>query len=90
MAHAASPLVALAARPLRVLFLCTGNSLPEPDGGSWARALLGGRVDPFSAGTEPHALDRLAVRADGRGGVDISHHAPKGLDALAGRRSTAS
>lgn len=56
----------------RVLFLCTGNSCRSQMAEGWARHLLGDRVDACSAGTEPHGLNRLAVRAMREAGVDIS------------------
>jgi arsenate reductase (thioredoxin) len=50
----------------------------------WARHLQGGRVVPYSAGTRPHGLNPLAVRAMREAGVDISAHASKHVDTLRG------
>ncbi len=61
----------------RVLFLCTGNSCRSQMAEGWARHLLGDRVDPCSAGTDPHGLNPLAVRAMSETGVDISSHTSK-------------
>jgi arsenate reductase len=43
----------------------------------WARALKGGVVEAYSAGTSPHGLNPLAVRAMAEAGVDISGHTSK-------------
>lgn len=67
---------------LRVLFLCTGNSCRSQMAEGWARALKGGRVDAHSAGTHPHGLNPLAVRAMREVGVDISRHTPKRPEAI--------
>lgn len=43
----------------------------------FARALRGGAVEAYSAGTSPHGLNPLAVRVMGEAGVDIRGHASK-------------
>jgi len=43
----------------------------------FARALKSDRLEAFSAGTEPHGLNPLAVRAMREAGVDISSHTSK-------------
>jgi SAM-dependent methyltransferase/protein-tyrosine-phosphatase len=43
----------------------------------WARALRGDRIEAHSAGTNPHGLNPLAVRAMREAGVDISAHTSK-------------
>ena len=65
----------------RVLFLCTGNSCRSQMAEGWARRLLADQLDACSAGTEPHGLNPLAVRAMSEAGVDISHHASKTIGA---------
>jgi arsenate reductase len=47
----------------------------------WARHLLADQVDAVSAGTDPHGLNPLAVRAMAEAGVDISGHTSKTIDA---------
>jgi arsenate reductase len=69
--------MAAADHPPRVLFLCTGNSCRSQMAEGWARALKGGRLEAFSAGTDPHGLNPLAVRAMREAGVDISRHTSK-------------
>jgi arsenate reductase len=69
---------------LKVLFLCTGNSCRSQMAEGWAKRLHGGRIDAFSAGVEPHALDDRAVRVMREAGVDISGHRAKHVNELAG------
>ncbi|MCE2885283.1 MAG: arsenate reductase ArsC [Planctomycetaceae bacterium] len=61
----------------RVLFLCTGNACRSQMAEGWARALHGHRIEAHSAGTDPHGLNVLAVRAMAEAGVDISAHRSK-------------
>lgn len=66
---------------MRVLFLCTGNSCRSQMAEGWARALLAGKVEAFSAGTRPgDVVDPRAVKAMAEAGVDISGQKPKSLD----------
>lgn len=69
-------------RKLRVLFLCTGNSCRSQMAEGWARRLKGGVIDAYSAGTQPKALDPLAVRVMADVGIDISTQRPKSLEAV--------
>ena len=62
---------------LRILFLCTGNSCRSQMAEGWARRLKADAIEPFSAGTEPHGLNPLAVRAMAEAGVDIRQHRSK-------------
>ncbi len=68
----------------RVLFLCTGNSCRSQMAEGWARAMHAGRIEAFSAGTQPHGLNPLAVRAMAEAGVDISRHASKRPEEIPG------
>lgn len=68
----------------RVLFLCTGNSCRSQMAEGWAKALRSDRIEALSAGTDPHGLNPLAVRAMGEAGVDISGHASKRPEELPG------
>ena len=61
----------------RILFLCTGNSCRSQMAEGWARALKSSDIDAYSAGTSPHGLNPLAVRAMQEAGVDISKHTSK-------------
>jgi arsenate reductase len=69
--------VAAADRRLRVMFLCTGNSCRSQMAEGWARALKSNEIEAYSAGTNPHGLNPLAIRAMREAGVDISGHASK-------------
>ena len=62
---------------LRVLFLCTGNSCRSQMAEGWARALKSDCIEAYSAGTDPHGMNRLAIRAMAESGVDISMHSSK-------------
>ena len=73
----------------RVLFLCTGNSCRSQMAEGWCRALHGGAIDAFSAGTSPGSLNALAVWAMREAGVDISRHRSKHPDDAAGEGSGA-
>lgn len=64
----------------RVLFLCTGNSCRSQMAEGWARHLHGDCIDACSAGTDPHGLNPLAVRAMSEDGVDISAHTSKTVE----------
>ena len=66
----------------RVMFLCTGNSCRSQMAEGWARALKPDAIEPYSAGTEPHGMNRLAVRAMAEAGVDITGHHSKHVDEL--------
>jgi SAM-dependent methyltransferase/protein-tyrosine-phosphatase/quercetin dioxygenase-like cupin family protein len=48
----------------------------------WAKKLKSGEIDAYSAGTDPHGLNPLAVRAMAEVGVDISGHASKRPEAI--------
>ena len=48
----------------------------------WARALLGGVVEAYSAGVEAHGLHPLAVQVMREAGVDISRQRSKRVDEL--------
>ena len=48
---------------LKILFLCTGNSCRSQMAEGWARHLKGDCIDAYSAGTETHGLNPLAVKA---------------------------
>lgn len=60
-----------------VLFLCTGNSCRSQMAEGWARALKSELIDAYSAGTNPHGMNPLAIRAMAEVGVDITGHSSK-------------
>lgn len=69
-------------RKLKVLFLCTGNSCRSQMAEGWARHLKGAVIEPHSAGTDPHGLNPLAVKAMAEVGVDTSGHRSKSVTEL--------
>ncbi len=62
---------------MRILFLCTGNSARSQMAEGWARHLKGDVIEPYSAGTETHGLNPLAVEVMREAGVDISYQRSK-------------
>lgn len=50
----------------------------------WANALHPDSIKAYSAGTDPHGMNRLAIRAMAEAGIDISRHHSKRVDELAG------
>ncbi|MFN7021404.1 MAG: arsenate reductase ArsC [Phycisphaerales bacterium] len=72
-------------RPVRVLFVCTGNSCRSQMAEGWARALKAGEVEAESAGTRPAGMNPLAVRAMREAGVDISGQRSKSVGEFDGR-----
>jgi protein-tyrosine-phosphatase/DNA-binding transcriptional ArsR family regulator len=76
------------ARPLAVLFLCTGNSSRSPIAESLLRHRTAGDVTVTSAGSRPklhmHPHTIRVLRESF--GIDASGQCPRHLDTLAGRR----
>jgi len=68
--------------PLKILFLCTGNSCRSQMAEGWARHLKGDVLEPYSAGIATHGLNPLAVKVMAEVGVDISGHTSKRLEDL--------
>jgi protein-tyrosine-phosphatase len=69
-----------ATRPLRALFLCTGNSSRSQIAEALIERLSEGAVRAWSAGSKPKTLHRNAVRVMAARGIDISHNETKSLD----------
>jgi protein-tyrosine-phosphatase len=67
-------------RPLRILFLCTGNSSRSQIAEALAGRLSGGAVRAWSAGSKPKTLHPNAVRVLAARGIDISRNETKSLD----------
>ena len=72
------------ADPLRVLFLCTGNSCRSQMAEGWARHLKGGVIDAYSAGVAPCGVSARTIAVMREAGVDISQQPSKHVDDLAG------
>ncbi len=56
----------------KVLFLCTGNSCRSQMADGIINHDFAGRIEAFSAGTEPHGLNLKAVAVMAEIGIDIS------------------
>ena len=67
---------------LKVMFLCTGNSCRSQMAEGWTRALKGDQIDAYSAGIQPHGMNKLAIQVMSEAGVDISHHHSKHVDEI--------
>ncbi len=68
--------------PLRVLFLCTGNSARSQMAEALLRSLSKGRVQAFSAGTKPHSRVHPMTQSvlEERYGIDTGDLRPKTVD----------
>ena len=70
------------AKPLNVLFLCTGNSCRSQMAEAWARTLAGDTFAPYSAGVEVHGVNPNTVRVMEEAGVDMTGQTSKHLRSL--------
>lgn len=59
-------------KPLRVLYLCTGNSCRSQMAEGWTRQLGGDRAEVQSAGIEAHGKNPRAIATMQEAGIDIS------------------
>jgi arsenate reductase len=66
--------------PVRVLFLCTGNSARSQMAEGLLRALGGKDFEVHSAGLEPRELHPLAIKAMAESNIDISGQRSKHLN----------
>ena len=66
-------------KPIKVLFLCTGNACRSQMAEAWLRTLGGDSYRAFSAGLEPHGVNPYTVTVMEELGVDMSAHRSKYL-----------
>lgn len=73
--------------PIRVLFLCTGNSARSQMAEAFARVQSGGAIQAFSAGSHPKAVhpDAVRVMRDDHD-IDISGQTSRHLSEFSGQR----
>ena len=67
---------------LRVLYLCTGNSVCSQMAEGWTRHMRPRHIDAYSAGIRKLGLNKNAVRVMLEAGVDISRHTSKAVHEL--------
>jgi arsenate reductase len=71
-------------KPIRILFLCTGNSCRSQMAEGWARRLGAGRVEAYSAGVSPTRVVPATVEVMAEAGVDVSAQRSKSADLFVG------
>lgn len=57
-----------------ILILCTGNSCRSQIAEAYLKKLSKNKAQIFSAGTETHGVNPLAIETMKEDGIDISHH----------------
>jgi ArsR family transcriptional regulator, arsenate/arsenite/antimonite-responsive transcriptional repressor / arsenate reductase (thioredoxin) len=77
---------AVAHRPARVLFSCTGNSARSQIAEALAEQMGNGRIVPLSAGSHPKPLHPNAVRVMREHGIDLTGRSSKPLSRFSGKR----
>jgi arsenate reductase len=71
--------------PIRVLFVCTGNSARSQIAEAMLRDVGGAAFETFSAGTEPKGVNPFTVLVLGEIGIDWSGAASKSVTEFLGR-----
>lgn len=72
--------------PLKILFVCTGNSARSQMAEGFAQHFGQGRVEAYSAGITPSTLHPHAVRVMQEKGLDISAQQSKAFDETLARQ----
>ena len=67
-------------RKKTVLFICTHNSARSQMAEGFLNALYGSQYKAYSAGTEPSAVNRYAVKMMAEAGIDISRNRSKSVE----------
>ncbi len=68
---------------MRVLVLCTGNSARSQMAEGILRSIGKGKIEAYSAGTQPSRVNPSAIEAMNEIGIDISSHRSKSVDEFA-------
>ncbi len=71
--------------PIRVLFVCTGNSARSQMAEAILRREGGSAFEVFSAGTEPRGVHPLTIRALNGVGIDIAEARSKSVNEFTGQ-----
>jgi thioredoxin type arsenate reductase len=77
----------ISAPPRRVLFLCVHNSARSQMAEGFARALAPPEVEVWSAGSEPSAVNPLAIEAMREVGIDITGQRSQAIDQVPWREA---
>ena len=72
-------------RPIRVLFVCTGNSVRSVMAEALLRHHGGDRFEVYSAGTIPKGINPLTLRVLSDAGIDASGARSKSVDEFLGQ-----
>ena len=72
-------------QPIRVLFVCTGNSARSLMAEALLRRHGGDRFEVFSAGTEPRGVNPLTLRVLHEAGIDASTARSKSVSEFLGQ-----
>jgi thioredoxin type arsenate reductase len=72
-------------RPIRVLFVCTGNSARSIMAEALLRRHGGDRFEVFSAGTEPRGVNPMTLQMLAEAGIDASWARSKSVDEFLGQ-----
>ena len=72
--------------PIRVLFVCTGNSARSVMAEALLRSRGGDRFEVHSAGTEPKGINPLTLRTLAEAGIDASWARSKSVTEYLGQR----
>lgn len=72
--------------PIKVLFLCTGNSARSPMAAALLRHHADRRVQAYSAGSHPKPLDPRAADALHHYGITLNDHRPQPLSRFSDRK----
>ena len=69
----------------KILFLCTGNSCRSQMAEGFANFYGKGKIEAFSAGTNPTTVNTYAIQVMKEAGIDISGQKSKNVSIFAGR-----
>lgn len=72
--------------PIRVIFVCTGNSARSQMAEAILRERGGGRFDVVSAGVDPRGVHPMTIAALAKAGIDISGARSKSVGEFLGQR----